>query len=231
MTDKKEHNELDLDKTLAATTHKVENFYHNNKKQINYAIVGVLAILALYVGFTKFYLSPLETEAQRESFAAQRYFDMDSFNLALNGNDQITGFETISDEYGLTKMGNLAHYYAGICNLRLGNFEAAIDHLESFSTGNKLVGPLAEGALGDAYVETGDLDKGVKHYIAAAKMSKNKLTAPVFYKKAGQVYEEQKEYGRALDMYETIKKDFADAQEAQDIDKYIARAKAMESAE
>lgn len=231
MTDKKEHSELDLDKTLAATTHKVESFYHKNKKQINYAIIAILAIVALYVGFTKFYLSPLEDEAQRESFAAQRYFEMDSFNLALNGNDQHSGFETICDEYGMTKMGNLAHYYAGICNLRMGNFEEAIDHLESFSTDNKIVGPLAEGALGDAYVETGDLDKGVKHYVAAAKMSKNKLTAPVFYKKAGQVYEEQKEFGRAADMYETIKKDFPEAQETQDIDKYITRARAMEGAE
>jgi hypothetical protein len=45
-------------------------------------------------------------------------------------------------------------------------------------------------------------------------------------KKAGLVYEEQKEYGNALDVYEKIKADYSDATEAQDIDKYISRAKA-----
>ena len=57
-------------------------------------------------------------------------------------------------------------------------------------------------------------------------MSKNKLTAPIFLKKAGLVYEEQKDWSNALSMYEKIKSEYPDATEAGDIDKYIARAKA-----
>ncbi len=229
MTDKKEHSELDLDKTLVETTHKVEHFYHDYKKQINYGIIAVLAIAALYVGYSRFYLAPLEEEAQKEAFMAQKYYDMDSFNLALVGNDKFKGFEALADEYGQTKIGNLSHFYAGMCNLRLGKFQEAIDHLEDFSTSNKLVGPLAEGALGDAYVELGDLNKGVSQYTKAAKMSDNKLTAPVFYKKAGLVYEELKEYGNAIEVYQKIKTNYSEAQEAQDIDKYIARAEALKA--
>jgi tetratricopeptide (TPR) repeat protein len=229
MTDKKENSELDLDKTLVETTHKVEHFYHQYKKQINYGIIAVLAIVAIYVAYNRFYLAPLEDEAQKESFNAQRYFEMDSFNLALHGNDKFKGFEAIADEYGLTKIGNLAHFYAGICNLRMGKYDDAIEHLNDFSTGNELLGPLTEGALGDAYVESGDLEKGVKHYMKAAKMSSNKLTSPVFYKKAGLVYEELKEYGSALDVYNRIKKDYVESQEAQDIDKYIARAETLKA--
>lgn len=229
MTDKKENSELDLDKTLVETTHKVEHFYHQYKKQINYGVVAVIAIVALYVGYSRFYLAPLEEEAQKEAFMAQKYYEMDSFNLALNGNDKFKGFEALASDYGLTKIGNLSHFYAGMCNLRLGKFQEAIDHLDDFSTDNKLVAPLAEGALGDAYVESGDLEKGVKHYVKAAKMNGNKLTSPVFFKKAGLVYEEQKDYGNAVDMYTRIKKDYSDAQEAQDIDKYIARAEALKA--
>jgi tetratricopeptide (TPR) repeat protein len=226
MSHKKEHNELDIDKALVETTHKVESFYFKNKKQIFYALIGVVVLAGGYVGYKKLIVEPMEVTAQNEIFRAQQYFEMDSFNLALKGNDQFKGFEAIADEYGASKAGNLAHYYAGICNLRIGQYQAAIDQLEDFTTDNKLVAPLAIGAIGDAYVELGDLDKGTKYYLKAAKMSKNKLTSPVFYKKAGLAFEEKKEFGDAVDVYTTIKKDFSESQEAQDIDKYIARATA-----
>ncbi len=227
MTDKKEHNELDLDKTLAETTHKVENFYHKNKKQVTYALIALVIVIGGYISYEKLYVAPMEEEAQKEIFRAQQYFDIDSFSLALKGNDKFKGFETIAEEYGASKAGNLAHYYSGICNLRMGQYQAAIDQLEDFKSDNKLIAPLATGAIGDAYVELGDLDKGAKHYMKAAKMSKNKLTAPIFYKKAGLVYEEKKEYAEAVDVYTTIKNDFKESQEANDIDKYIARATAL----
>jgi tetratricopeptide (TPR) repeat protein len=227
MAENKETNNLDLDKTLVDTTHKVEDFYANNKKQINLTLIVIIALIGGYIGYKKMIVEPMEEEAQKEIFMAQKYFEMDSFALALNGNDKFKGFEAIADEYGASKVGNLAHYYAGICNLRTGQYEAAIEHLEDFSTENMLISPLAEGAIGDAYIELGDLDKGVKHYMKAARMNKNKLTSPVFLKKAGMVYEEKQSYGEALEAYQTIKKDFAESQEAQDIDKYIARATAM----
>jgi len=227
MAENKETNNLDLDKTLVDTTHKVEDFYANNKKQINMAIIAVVVIIGGYVGYKKLIVEPMDIEAQKEIFMAQKYFEMDSFALALNGNEKFKGFEAIAEEYGASKAGNLAHYYAGICNLRTGQYESAIEHLEDFSTENLLIGPLAEGAIGDAYVELGDLDKGVNHYMKAARMTKNKLTSPVFLKKAGMVYEEKQSYVDALEAYQTIKKDFAESQEAQDIDKYIARATAL----
>jgi tetratricopeptide (TPR) repeat protein len=111
--------------------------------------------------------------------------------------------------------------------VRTGNFEGAIEMLEGFSTDNPLIGPLATGLLGDAYVETGDVEKGAKLYVKAARMSKNKLTAPVFYKKAGVAFEELKSYDEAIDAYTAIKNDYTDVQEAADIDKYIARASAL----
>jgi tetratricopeptide (TPR) repeat protein len=227
MAENKETNNLDLDKTLVDTTHKVEDFYANNKKQINIALIAIVVLIGGYVGYKKLIVEPMNIEAQKEIFMAQKYFEMDSFALALNGNDKFKGVEAIAEEYGASKVGNLAHYYAGICNLRIGQYEAAIEHLEDFSTENLLIGPLAEGAIGDAYVELGDLDKGVSHYMKAARMSKNKLTSPVFLKKAGMVYEEKQSYGDALEAYQTIKKDFAESQEAQDIDKFIARATAL----
>lgn len=208
------------------TTHKVEEFYIKNKKNILTVAGVILGLIVLYVTYTKFYIEPKQIEAQNAIFPAQAWFEIDSFDLALNGKGDKQGFIAIADEYGMTKTGNLAHYYAGVCFMQKGDFTNAIEHLEDFSTDNKLVGPMAEGLLGDAYSETNDLSKAVKHYLKAASMSKNKLTSPIFLKKAGLVYEEQKEWGNALDVYEKIKTDYPESTEANDIDKFVARAKA-----
>jgi TolA-binding protein len=226
MTDKKNDN-LDLDAALANTTHKVEDFYTKNKKNINTGILVLVVAVAGYFGLKQFYFEPREQEAQVEIFKAQQMFDVDSFNMALKGNGTFKGFADIASEYSGTKAGNLAHYYAGICMLRTGDYAGAVDMLEGFSSDNALVGPLAAGLLGDAYVESGDIEKGAKQYLKAARMSKNKLTSPVFFKKAGIAFEELKNYSDAVEAYTNIKNDYPDAQEATDIDKYIARASSL----
>ncbi|MES2655336.1 MAG: tetratricopeptide repeat protein [Bacteroidota bacterium] len=226
MSEKHKESELDIDATLMETTHKVEEFYHDNKKNI--LIVGgvILGAILLYVCYNKFYVEPKQKEAEVAIYPAQAWFEMDSVDLALNGKGDKLGFIAIADEFGMTKTGNLAHYYAGACYMQKGDFTNAIEQLEDFKTDNKLVGPLAEGLLGDAYSETNDYSKAVKHYTKAASMGKNKLTSPIFLKKAGLVYEEQKEWGNALDMYEKIKSEYPESTEATDIDKFIAKAKA-----
>ncbi len=228
MTNKK-HEDLDLDVALANTTHKVEDFYTKNKKNINTALIVVVLAVVGYFGLKQFYFEPREKEAQVEIFKAQHMFEVDSFNMALKGNGQFKGFADIANDYSGTKAGNLAKYYAGICMLRTSDFAGAIDMLEGFSSDNVLVGPLAAGLLGDAYVENGDIEKGAKQYMKAARMSKNKLTAPVFFKKAGIAFEELKNYSDAVDAYTNIKNDYTDSQEGADIDKYLARASSLKA--
>ena len=62
-----------------------------------------------------------------------------------------------------------------------------------------------------------------KFYIKAANYEKNDFTTPIFLKKAGMVYEELKQYDKALDLYNIIKNDFTKSIEARDIEKDIAR--------
>ena len=228
MTNKK-HEDLDLDVALANTTHSVEDFYSKNKKNINTALIVVVLAVAGYFGLKQYYFEPLEQEAQVEMFKAQQMFEIDSFNMALKGNGQFKGFADVANDYSSTKAGNLAKYYTGICLMRTGDFTGAVDMLEGFSSDNALVGPLAAGLLGDAYVESGDVEKGAKQYMKAARMSKNKLTAPVFFKKAGIAFEELKNYNDAVDAYTNIKNDYTETQEGSDIDKYLARANALKA--
>ena len=56
------------------------------------------------------------------------------FQEALNGDEQFAGFIEIMNAYSGTNAANLAHYYSGIANLRLGNAEEAIEYLDAFSS-------------------------------------------------------------------------------------------------
>ena len=205
---------------------KTEQFIERNQKII-LIVVGALVIVVLgFFGFRRFYLAPREKEAQGQMFMAEKYFEMDSINKALNGDGNYLGFLDIIDQYGITKSANLAQYYTGICFLKKGEFEKAIEHLKKFSSKDEFVGPMATGGIGDAYMELGQKDKALEYYLKASKQQVNDLTTPLYLMRAAFVYEDQGKFDKAVELYEKIQKEHVKSNEARDIDKYIELAKA-----
>ncbi len=72
-------------------------------------------------------VAPKEEEAQKAMWKAEQYFRQDSLQLALNGDKFNRGFIYVINNYGSTKTGNLAKYYAGLCYLRTSNFNKAVN--------------------------------------------------------------------------------------------------------
>ena len=89
---------------------------------------------------------------------------------------------------------------------------------------DEMLGTIAIGAIGDAYMELGDLTKAASHYEDAADRKSNDFTTPLYLLKAGKTYELMSKYDEAVELYKTIKTDYRKSAEAGDIDKYIARA-------
>ena len=206
---------------------KTEQFVEKNQKLLMYAIMGIIIVVLVYFGYQKFYISPMEKNAQDQIFMAQKYFEMDSLNRALYGDGNALGFLDIIDDYGRTKSGNLAKYYAGICYLKMGNFEEAIDYLESHDPVDQNIGPMALGAIGDAYMELNEPDRAVAYYLEAANDVDNDFTSPMFLYKAGMTYEMLGAYEDAYDAYNRIFMEYYKSVEARSIERNIARMKAM----
>ncbi len=223
MADKKKQQTTDTVESIDNALTRTEQFIEQNQKSLTIIVAAILAIVAIYFGYKKLYLQPKENEASSQIFQAQYYFEQDSFRLALYGNENDLGFATIADRYGMTRTGNLANYYAGICLRELGEYQKAIDYLKKFDAGDQMITPIAYGAIGDCYVELNKLKDAAKFYVKAANYEKNDFTTPIFLKKAGMVYEELKQYDKALDLYNIIKNDFTKSIEARDIEKDIAR--------
>ncbi len=204
---------------------RTEQYIEENKKSLTIIVAVIVLVVGGYILYSRVLLAPKETEAQSQIFRAEQYFEQDSFRLALEGDGDALGFIDIIDEYGITKTANLANYYAGISYLRLGEYENAIEYLEHFDSNDKLVSVVALGALGDAYVETGDYHEAISFFEKAANKNKNDFTSAIYLKKAGLTYEAIENYAKAISAYEKIKKLYPKSEEARDIDKFIQAAK------
>ena len=99
MAKKKQASDDSLEGVEGALT-KTEQFIEDNQKWIVRIITGMLALVVIFIGAKRFYLNPLEEEAHGQMFVAEQYFEVDSFNLALYGDGNYSGFLQIIDDYG-----------------------------------------------------------------------------------------------------------------------------------
>ena len=211
---------------IESTLGKTEMFIEKNQKTIMIVLAVIVVVVMAIFGVKKFVLEPREAEAQTAMFRAEQLFGNDDYATALNGDGNNAGFMDIINEYGGTKSGNLARYYAGICYLNTGDFNNAIKYLGEFKGKDQIVKPLATGAMGDAYLELDNAADAAKCYEKAAKESKNSFTSPMFLMKAGLAYEMVENYAKALEMYKIIKADYPNSNEGFSIEKYIAYVEA-----
>jgi tetratricopeptide (TPR) repeat protein len=220
-------------KSLDQTASKSEQFIIKNQNII-FIILGVIVAAILgYLAYQKYVKAPKEKEAANELAFPKAYFEnainntvaADSlFTLALKGADGKYGFVDIADEYSGTKAGNLANYYAGISYLKLKKYKEAIDYLEDFSSKDELLGPVAKGAIGDAFADINQPKDAFDYYIKAAELKDNNFSTPLFLFKAGNTAMELENYSKAQELFERIKNDYPNATEAQNIDIYINKA-------
>ncbi|MBI4945450.1 MAG: tetratricopeptide repeat protein [Bacteroidetes bacterium] len=221
MSEQKEEPIVDVQETIS----KAERYIEENKKSLSIIAGAVIILVGGYFAWTKLYLAPLEEEAQGQMFVAERYFEKDSLDKAINGDGQFFGFKDIIENYGLTSSGNLAHMYLGLCYLHKGQFEDAVKELKEYDGEDMMLGPISIGAIGDAYSELGKTDDAIDQYMKASSENKNNFTTPIYLMKAATLYETQGKYKDAVKIYEQLKTDFSESREGREVEKYISLAK------
>lgn len=200
---------------------KTEKFFNENGKIIAGIAAGiVVAAIAVFCWF-KFAYQPAAAEAEGQMALAEQNFRNADYELALNGDGNVLGFTQIIDEYG-SKAGKAVYFYAGVCELQLGNFESAINYLESYKGKDAILAARATACIGDAYVGLENYAKALGYFEKAAATADNMFAAG-YLLKAGMVAEKLGEAQKALGFYETIKDQYPQSMEGYDIDKYIAR--------
>lgn len=211
-----------------------EAFFIKFKKQILIAVLAVIVVIAGLLLYKAYVQAPREDKASTALAKGQQYFNQEQFDKALNGDGAgYAGFVKIASDYSGTDAANLADLYAGLCYANLGKWAEAVTYLEQFSSkGDAMISPSAMAALGNAYANTGNVDKAISTLKKAADMADSKAEdgtnnslAPTFLVQAAQLLESQNKNDEALKIYQDVKKKYVNAQVVQssEIDKYIER--------
>ena len=200
---------------------KTEQFFEKNGKLLISILAGAVVLCAAVFCWYKFVDQPKIVEAQGQMAYAEQNFRAADYEVALNGDGNVLGFSQIIDEYG-KKAGKSVYFYAGVCELHLGNWESAIKYLESYNGKDAILAARATACIGDAYVGLENYEKALACFEKAAATADNMFAAG-YLLKAGQVAEKLGEDAKALGFYETIKDQYPQSIEAYDIDKYIGR--------
>ncbi len=216
---KEEHSNLELiesPEALAKEINKAQSLIEKNKNILSYIGGAILLGIVGYMAYN-WYSNKQDEEAQAALFPLVNKFDTDSTKgLAKD-------FIKVADDFGMSKAGNLAHFYAGVSSLKEGKYDAAIEQLKDFSSSDLLVQARAYSLIGDAYVEKKAYGDAVDYYKKATEYKPNKFFTPVYLMKLAGAYEANKENDKALDAYKTIVDKYEDSQEANLAKKYKSK--------
>lgn len=213
------NNNKKIDNTVEeidGTISKTELWLEKNQKNIMYALIAVVVLVAA-VWCWNYVKDSNNAKAENEIYSAQFLFEEGDYEQAL------AGFEAVISDFGSTKAGNLAKAYAGLCQKNLGNNQEAIDLLKSYSGKDNVVAPAILSALGDCYVNVDNNTEAAKTFEKAAKAADNAEYTPLFLKKAGLAYEAAGDKASALKVYQSIRDNWFETSVGQTIEKYIVR--------
>ena len=200
---------------------KTEKFFNENGKLLSIIAVAVVVIAAGIFCWFKFAYQPKVEEAQGQMAYAEQNFRAGDFELALNGDGNVLGFAQVIDEYG-AKAGKSVYFYAGVCELQLGNWDAALRYLNSYKGKDAILKARATACIGDAYVGLEEYGKALGYFEKAAAMADN-IYAAGYLLKAGVTAEKLGQNAKALECYKKIKDQYPSSMEGYDVDKYIGR--------
>ena len=189
---------------IAQTANQIKDWYQKNEKIVLYSVIGLVAIVAGIFGY-RYYVNGQNEEAMEELFIIQDAFGKDSMDIVLKGKNGSMSAIEIADEYGLTKSGNLAKYYAAHAFFKKGDYKTALEYFKSFDAkGDVFLGPNRLGMMGNCYAALKDIEEAAEYFEKAGKENINDLTTPHWMLKAGNAYEQLKDYKEAVEMYQFI---------------------------
>lgn len=210
---------------------KTELFFEENGKKITVAIFALFVLAAIIFGYKSLIVEPKENRAADAIYTAQSIFESAApdYKVALEGGPSSLGFLSVIEDYGSTASANIACHYAGVCYLKLGDFDNALKYLKMYK---QQEGSTAEilfaqniGLQGDIAVEKGNYSEAIELFKKASSSSKNTLTAPTYLRKAGMAAQAAGDDAQARELYESVMRNYPSTTESRNAEKYLGTIK------
>ncbi|MDI9319886.1 MAG: tetratricopeptide repeat protein [Phycisphaerales bacterium] len=207
---------------------KIAVTYENKKNTINTIILVVVLAVGGFFAYKYLVVAPNEEKAGIAIMAAEQFYAMDSISRALNGDGQNAGFLKIIKKYDGTASANIAHYYAGSCYLKMGDYKSAIKHLGEFNAHGSLFEKAKSGLLGDAYMETNNVKKAIEQYKDATNDPDDNIYTPLYLQHLAVAYEKSNQTEEAKKAYIRIRDEFPRSFQSREVEKSLAQLGVLE---
>ena len=205
-------------------------FLEKNKKLLSIIGGGVVIVVLGYFLYNEFIYKPKDLKSQEALWHSESALFNEDYNAAISG-DSIgnPGLKSVAESYSGYSGGEIAKYLLGIAYLNNGQYQEAITALEQVAFEDEMIASITFGAIGDAYIELGNITSAAEYYEKAYTNSKNDLTAPIYMLKAAYAKETENKYEDAVKIYEELIKKYPLVPEVNKAKKYIELAKKEKS--
>ncbi|MBI3586269.1 MAG: tetratricopeptide repeat protein [Ignavibacteriales bacterium] len=210
---------------LVTTYFEATSWYENNKKIVNGVFTGLIIVAVLIVVVTNNMRSNNE-KATTELGKVLRYYDEGKYDIAISGDlqENIRGLQSIVDDYGSTKSGELAKLYLANAYYAKNNYDKALQYYSDSSIKDDMLSASASAGVAACYEAKGEYEKAAVYYEKAAfKNGKDVLAAENLHH-AAYNYSAAGKKEKAVELYKKLKKDYPTSTYAREIDRLIAEA-------
>lgn len=201
---------------------KIALAYENKKKTINTVVIAIALAVAGYFAYKYLVQQPNEEKASVAMMRAEQMFSIDSVNLALNGDAQNAGFLKIINKFEGTASANVAHFYAGSCYMKMGDYANAIKQLKAFDAKGTVLEHAKSGLLGDAYMENKDIKNAIENFNAATVDADDDVYTPMYLQRLAIAYEKNNQVEDAKKAYIRIRDEFPRSFQSREVEKSLA---------
>ena len=206
------------DQFVSMTEHSITWAQNNRNQAITYGVAVVVVILALIGGYTLYehrsaaaetafgeamttYQTPIADPAQPLPPGMKSFADAKSRAAAANPQ-----FVQVAKQYGLTKDGRLAEYFAGVTYMEEGQNGAAEDALkQSAASWDSGVAAVGKMALAGLYRQTGRDAEAIDLYNELAKGKSATVPAGLAQIQLAELYQSEGKTEEARKIYSALK--------------------------
>ena len=167
-------------------------------------VFSFFSIVLLYFCYL-FYVNKQNQDCNNLMYEAIYKFENKEYKLALEGDDNLTGFLKVIDKYKHISKDNIIHLYIGMCYFYLNDYENAIKFLSSYKTSNI---PLLNSLyiyIGDSYCNLNNETKAIEYY---KKVNNNNEIKALALTKLIDLYIHNKDYSNAKNTIDILKSSY-----------------------
>ncbi|HLP15805.1 MAG TPA: tetratricopeptide repeat protein [Bacteroidota bacterium] len=208
--------------TLLTKYYTTQSWLEENKKRLS--TIGLIAAVVILGAW--FYVNNARNNNEKAANDLAKvfsYYDNGQYQAAITGlpEKNVPGLQTIVDNYGSTKTGNLAKFYLADAYYNTQQYDKALQLYGDVSAGVDIVDIAAMAGEAACYEAKGDFEKAAKLYEKAGKKSSSDPNAPENLVAAARNYAKKGDKERAVELYKLVKEEYAQSAAARDAERFL----------